>query len=209
MAQIKPKGIAPELFTLAWRKRLTVAQALSGGRWMKGLRRILTTSQIDQFVHLYGLFCPPDIQWRFITCPPNQHIEFSSLGHTRTSTGESSGRLRRGGEQMQSYVWACRLLLQMRFASSAAPARSPPALHMIASVAGRRHPTTARPTQQTGAPERAQRVVYTAWNLWKERCRRKRFAVISTSGGWGMEPGVKSASVNGKCNDHQRVVPKI
>jgi hypothetical protein len=126
MAQIKPKGIAPELFTLAWRKRLTVAQALSGGRWMKGLRRILTTSQIDQFVHLYGLFCPPDIQWRFITCPPNQHIEFSSLGHTRTSTGESSGRLRRGGEQMQSYVWACRLLLQMRFASSAAPARSPP-----------------------------------------------------------------------------------
>jgi hypothetical protein len=90
---------------------------------------------------------PDDIQWRFITCPPNQHIDFSSLGHTRTSTGESSGRLRRGGEQMQSYVWACRLLLQMRFASSAAPARSPPALHMIASVAGRRHPTTARPTQ--------------------------------------------------------------
>jgi hypothetical protein len=30
----KPKDIAPELFTLAWRKRLTIAQALHGGRWM-------------------------------------------------------------------------------------------------------------------------------------------------------------------------------
>jgi hypothetical protein len=67
-----PKDIAPDLFALAWRKRLTVAIALRDARWMRGLRRISTTAQIEQFVHLLSLLRgvhlvdrPDDIQWRF------------------------------------------------------------------------------------------------------------------------------------------------
>jgi hypothetical protein len=37
-----PKDIAPELFKLAWRKRLTVKVACGGGRWMRGLHQIAT-----------------------------------------------------------------------------------------------------------------------------------------------------------------------
>jgi hypothetical protein len=33
--------IAPDCFRLAWRKNISVQQALNGRKWMRGLRRIL------------------------------------------------------------------------------------------------------------------------------------------------------------------------
>jgi hypothetical protein len=46
------KGIAPALYNLAWHKNIMVADALCNGKWMQGLRRISSTSEISQFVHL-------------------------------------------------------------------------------------------------------------------------------------------------------------
>jgi hypothetical protein len=50
-----PDELAPALFSLAWRKQLTVAQALSQGKWMRGAQRISTTEEVMQFVHLWQL----------------------------------------------------------------------------------------------------------------------------------------------------------
>jgi len=49
-----PMHIAPECFRLAWRKNITAQQALHDRRWMRGLRRISTTSALHQFVDLWG-----------------------------------------------------------------------------------------------------------------------------------------------------------
>jgi hypothetical protein len=50
-----PKEIAPALFRLAWRKNYTVADAICNGKWMRGLRRISSTPEVCQFVHLWRL----------------------------------------------------------------------------------------------------------------------------------------------------------
>jgi len=43
----------PELFKLARRKNISVHDALDNGRWMKGLRRINSPQQIEDFVSLW------------------------------------------------------------------------------------------------------------------------------------------------------------
>ena len=48
-----PREIAPDVQPLAWRKNLTVREALTEGRWMAGLQRISTAAQLDQFVALW------------------------------------------------------------------------------------------------------------------------------------------------------------
>lgn len=50
-----PKDIAPKMFCLARRKNLTVKDALTEGRWMKGLQRIESPEDIDQFINLWEL----------------------------------------------------------------------------------------------------------------------------------------------------------
>jgi hypothetical protein len=45
-----PMDIAPDCFRLAWRKNISVQQALSGRKWMRGLRRISTTAALHQLV---------------------------------------------------------------------------------------------------------------------------------------------------------------
>ncbi|CAM0954217.1 unnamed protein product [Alopecurus aequalis] len=48
-----PGEIAPALTTIAWRKNLTVAEALNRGRWMQGLQRMTSDEQLNQFVALW------------------------------------------------------------------------------------------------------------------------------------------------------------
>jgi hypothetical protein len=50
-----PRQLAPLLFALAARKNLTVKEVLTNGRWMRGLQRINTETQLDQFVSLWSL----------------------------------------------------------------------------------------------------------------------------------------------------------
>jgi hypothetical protein len=48
-----PEQLAPLCFDLASRKKMTVKQALSGGRWMRGLQYIYSEDQLEQFVNLW------------------------------------------------------------------------------------------------------------------------------------------------------------
>jgi hypothetical protein len=48
-----PRDIAPSLYALARRKSLTVADSLHDGRWIRGLQRVTTTEEINQFVDLW------------------------------------------------------------------------------------------------------------------------------------------------------------
>jgi hypothetical protein len=48
-----PRQLAPVLNKLAWRKKISVAQACREGRWMRGLQRITTTEEITQFITLW------------------------------------------------------------------------------------------------------------------------------------------------------------
>ena len=50
-----PKQIAPLCFPLAARKNLSVKEALTNGRWLRGLQRITTEAQLDQFINLWLL----------------------------------------------------------------------------------------------------------------------------------------------------------
>jgi hypothetical protein len=47
-----PKELTPRLYILAWRKSISVMKACRGGRWMRGLHRIATTEEIQQFVSM-------------------------------------------------------------------------------------------------------------------------------------------------------------
>ncbi|KAF8730242.1 hypothetical protein HU200_017220 [Digitaria exilis] len=65
-----PKEIAPNIYRLAWRKNERVATTLANGHWKRGLRRMNTTEQINEYVELWGLIRdvrlgtqPDDIQW--------------------------------------------------------------------------------------------------------------------------------------------------
>jgi hypothetical protein len=49
-----PMTLAPDLRRLAFRKNLTVKNALSNGAWMRGLQRINTADELNQFVILWG-----------------------------------------------------------------------------------------------------------------------------------------------------------
>jgi hypothetical protein len=48
-----PEQLAPLCFDLASRKNLTVKQALSDGRWLRGLQSINSEEQLEQFVGLW------------------------------------------------------------------------------------------------------------------------------------------------------------
>ncbi|TVU02801.1 hypothetical protein EJB05_51684, partial [Eragrostis curvula] len=65
-----PKELAPDLFRLAWRKNGTVAMGLTEGRWKRGLQRLSTTEEVDQYVQLWIQQTQltdqrDDIVWRF------------------------------------------------------------------------------------------------------------------------------------------------
>jgi hypothetical protein len=49
-----PRDLAPDLFKLAFRKNFTVNGALINGNWMRGLQRLSTAIQLDQFLLLWG-----------------------------------------------------------------------------------------------------------------------------------------------------------
>lgn len=45
--------IAPALYRLAFRKKLTVRVALNSGTWMRGLQRMSSVRELDQFITLW------------------------------------------------------------------------------------------------------------------------------------------------------------
>ena len=51
---VAPAVLASEIFKLTRLKRLSVKEAMDNGRWMKGLQRMHTDAQIEQFVRLWG-----------------------------------------------------------------------------------------------------------------------------------------------------------
>lgn len=53
LAGESPRDIAPDIFKLAWRKNLTVSEALTEGRWMRGAQRMSAENQIHQFISLW------------------------------------------------------------------------------------------------------------------------------------------------------------
>jgi hypothetical protein len=67
-----PKDLAPTLDRLAWRKNIGVAEAMTEDKWMRGLQRISTTAEINQFVQLWSMTRQmqlstqdDSISWRF------------------------------------------------------------------------------------------------------------------------------------------------
>jgi hypothetical protein len=52
---LTPKEIASALHRLAWSKNLTVADAMVTGKWMRGLHKISTQEETNQFVKLWQL----------------------------------------------------------------------------------------------------------------------------------------------------------
>lgn len=55
LAGTAAKDSFPELFKLAFRKNLSVKEALHNGRWMRGLHRINSTELLMQFLSLWNL----------------------------------------------------------------------------------------------------------------------------------------------------------
>jgi hypothetical protein len=47
-----PKKLAPALFCIATRKNFTVARGLQDGWWKRGLRRIWTIAEVEEFIRL-------------------------------------------------------------------------------------------------------------------------------------------------------------
>jgi hypothetical protein len=69
-----PKEVAPELHRLAWRKNFLVAKGMDAEKWMRGLHRISTQEETNQFVHLWQMLRhvqltnqANSIAWRFTT----------------------------------------------------------------------------------------------------------------------------------------------
>ncbi|KAF8772335.1 hypothetical protein HU200_005873 [Digitaria exilis] len=67
-----PLQIAPDLYKLAWRKQENIATTLTNGQWRRGLRRLSTIEEINQYIQLWDLLRevqlgeqPDDIVWRF------------------------------------------------------------------------------------------------------------------------------------------------
>jgi hypothetical protein len=67
-----PKELAPTLYRIALRKNYTVAYGLEGGAWKRGLQRITTPAQIEEFIRLWHLVTPVQLSelsdttaWRF------------------------------------------------------------------------------------------------------------------------------------------------
>jgi hypothetical protein len=50
-----PKEFAPNLYRLAYQKRITVAQGCMNSSWMRGLQAITSTDEINQFVQLWNM----------------------------------------------------------------------------------------------------------------------------------------------------------
>jgi hypothetical protein len=67
----KPKAIAPAMFRPATCKNNTVAQGFEDGKWMRGLQRISTPEELDQFITLWSMIThvqlnndPDKVIWR-------------------------------------------------------------------------------------------------------------------------------------------------
>jgi hypothetical protein len=119
------------------RKRFTVAAALRDTRWMQGLRRISTTSQVQQFVHLWPLLRDvrlvhrsDDIQWHFTAngtfTKYAYQVQFMDL--SRTSIGESSGRQRRRASAKFLLGSSCKIGCGRRTGSSCLAVTQTPSL---------------------------------------------------------------------------------
>jgi hypothetical protein len=61
LGERSPKELAPALYKLAHRKNYTVAYGLQGGAWKRGLQRISTTEEIDEFIRLWHLVTPAQL----------------------------------------------------------------------------------------------------------------------------------------------------
>jgi hypothetical protein len=51
---VAPRDIAPNLYKLAWRKHKKVFEELNNAKWTRGLWRMSTTTEMAEFVDLWG-----------------------------------------------------------------------------------------------------------------------------------------------------------
>ncbi|KAF8701016.1 hypothetical protein HU200_033908 [Digitaria exilis] len=215
-----PSQIAPDLYSLAWRKHQCVATAMTNGIWKRGLRRMSTTDEINQYVELWGMLQqvqlndqPDNIIWRFSANGTYSSSSAYQAQFTANFSDFDWDRLwkTRAENKCKFFGW---LLLQNKLwtndriintggqANAQRPlccSASETALHMLAScpyaqqvwsafastgIAPQQLPpnnyrrfkqwwtSMIGPAGNRSSQEREQTVVYIAWNIWKERCRR-------------------------------------
>jgi hypothetical protein len=68
------RTIAPTLYKLVWHKNISIQAAKSDEKWMNGLKRISSTEEVCQFVHMWSIVHqaqlsnqPDMISWCFTT----------------------------------------------------------------------------------------------------------------------------------------------
>jgi hypothetical protein len=215
-----PKDLAPSLFRLAWRKNISVAQALNQGHWMSGLRRISTTEEVSQFVNLWHLLSQTrltdrtdSIAWRFTsTGKYSAKSAYSVQFHGSFADHNWQSIWKAKAENkckffcwlaLQNRLWTADRIIKHGGQSigicNLCYTHQESALHMLATcpysvavwnefqawlVTSLQAPPATRyrtfkawwnsmiRIHDQNALERLQRVVYTAWHIWKERCRR-------------------------------------
>jgi hypothetical protein len=218
-----PKELAPALHKLAWRKNYTVCQGMEDGKWMRGLQRISTLEEINQFVHLWHKISyvnltnhADDISWRFTangtyTTRSAYSIQFAGSFADYEWEGIWRAKVENKCKLfcwliMQNKLWTADRLIkhggQANTICQLCRSQQESALHLLAQCsysqlvwsglsawlgASLQPPPTSSYRRlrswwnamiQAGGQgplhrqERVQKLIYTAWNLWKERCRR-------------------------------------
>jgi hypothetical protein len=216
----KPKVLAPALLRLALRKNQTVAQGLEAGKWMRGLQRITTTEELDQFITLWSMVAqvqlsdePDKVLWRLSASAKYTSKSAYWAQFLGSYADYDWKRIWKSNVEPKCRFFAWLLLHHklwtadriIRHGGQANPicqlCKTQPEtmLHIMSECSYSRlvwqqleewtdatnvhmQPGTDRRVKvwwtelqngdTTGFASRLQRVIYTAWNLWKERCRR-------------------------------------
>jgi hypothetical protein len=106
-----PKDIAPRLYKLAWQKNISVAEALHDRKWSRGLQRITSTEDINNFVGLW--------KWlREVTLSAQEDAitwRFSSNGIYSSSSAYNIQFLGSTSDFIWAQLWRAKTETKMKF----------------------------------------------------------------------------------------------
>jgi hypothetical protein len=132
-----PRNVAPRLYKLAWRKKLTVAEDLQNSNWMRGLWRMSTADEIAEFILLWPMIqevrlnkLEDQIVWRWTTdrsytSKSAYEIQFLGSYCTISCTAISKARTE-GKHHFFAWLWLqARFLLLTSFWFGTGPALQP------------------------------------------------------------------------------------
>jgi hypothetical protein len=135
------KDIAPDLFKLAWRKKLTLAQAMAQRKWMRGLQRLTTTEETRHFYSSGAgsivspsptekMSSPGDSQ-RMASTQRGPHTPCNSRAHLRTITGPKFGPPKQRTDASYSAGYFCRTNHGQLTASSNLEGKPTPSVNFV------------------------------------------------------------------------------